>query len=132
MKKLWCLVPVLIPITLLAATGVVLTQANEAELVRKSDNLQMGLPSRQGTIINRAGYALCYSEEHEQAAWVAEAEKRYPQLEGRLFTMKVPGGRDTASFRDPETAAMIRSRVVSLLGLKDSDSTPAGRAPSPS
>jgi hypothetical protein len=57
--------------------------------------------------------------EEDQKVWVAEAEKRFPQLEGRLFTMKVPGGSDTASFRDPKTAGMIRERVVSMLGLSE-------------
>lgn len=34
------------------------------------DNLEMGIPSKTDTIINREGYALGYSEAHEQPAWV--------------------------------------------------------------
>jgi hypothetical protein len=47
-------------------------------------------------------------------------EKRFPQLEGRVFTMKVPVGPDGAgSFREPATGQMMRERVVSLLGLEE-------------
>ena len=38
--------------------------------VSASDNLEMGVPGSQ-PVVDRAGYALGYSEEHEQAAWVA-------------------------------------------------------------
>ena len=34
------------------------------------DNLSFGVPGRADTIIDRPGYALGYSEYHEQAAWV--------------------------------------------------------------
>ena len=34
------------------------------------DNLSLGIPGSADTIINRPGYALGYSEPHEQAAWV--------------------------------------------------------------
>ena len=35
-----------------------------------SDNLSVGIPSFSGQVVEREGYALGYSEEHEQAAWV--------------------------------------------------------------
>jgi endonuclease G, mitochondrial len=38
--------------------------------VSASDNLELGAPGSQ-PVVDRAGYALGYSEEHEQAAWVA-------------------------------------------------------------
>ena len=38
-------------------------------LVRASDNLDYGTPAAD-CVVDRAGYALGYSEEHEQAAWV--------------------------------------------------------------
>jgi serine/threonine protein kinase len=59
--------------------------------------------------------------EEQQVAWVAEIERRYPPLQGRVFTMRVPRGPDGASFRDPVTGRMIRERVVALLGLSESD-----------
>ena len=34
------------------------------------DNLSYGIPGKADTIVNRHGYALGYSEYHEQAAWV--------------------------------------------------------------
>ena len=34
------------------------------------DNLSFGIPGKADTIIDRPGYALGYSEYHEQAAWV--------------------------------------------------------------
>ncbi len=51
---------------------------------------------------------------------MADVEGRFPQLKGRVFTMKVPVGPDGASFRNPVTGGMIRERVVALLGLDDS------------
>ena len=36
----------------------------------KYDNLSLGYPKQSGTIVNREGYAFCYSEEHEQPLWV--------------------------------------------------------------
>lgn len=35
-----------------------------------SDNLTVGVPSGDGQVVDRIGYALGYSEEHEQPAWV--------------------------------------------------------------
>jgi len=36
----------------------------------KYDNLDLGWPMMEGTLINRVGYAFCYSEKHEQPLWV--------------------------------------------------------------
>ena len=51
------------------------------------------------------------------AAFVAEAETRFPVLRGRIGTFVVPGGRAHATFRDPETARLIRERIREILGL---------------
>ena len=59
--------------------------------------------------------------EEKRVAWVAEIERRYPPLQGRVFTMRVPVGPEGASFRDPVTGGMIRERVVSILGLAEPD-----------
>jgi hypothetical protein len=60
--------------------------------------------------------------EEEQTAWLHEIEKRFPQVKGRVFTMKVPVGPDGAgSFREPATGQMIRERVVELLGLSETE-----------
>ena len=34
------------------------------------NNLKLGTPSDEGQIVNRVGYAFCYSETHEQPLWV--------------------------------------------------------------
>jgi len=49
---------------------------------------------------------------------VSEVETRFPKLEGRVFTMVVPRGPDGASFRDPETAQIVRGHVESILGVE--------------
>ena len=53
----------------------------------------------------------------DQAAWALDLEKRFPQLKGRVFTIHVTGGSEHASFRDPETAKMLKQQVQSILGL---------------
>ncbi len=34
------------------------------------NNLALGIPSDDGQVINRVGYAFSYSEKHEQPLWV--------------------------------------------------------------
>ena len=50
-----------------------------------------------------------------EASWVTSVVARFPQLSGRLFTLPVPGGRASATFRDPPTAQMLRDRVKDIL-----------------
>lgn len=42
----------------------------DTDALHKAPNLKPGLPCKQGIIIERGGYALGYSEKHEQARWV--------------------------------------------------------------
>ena len=49
--------------------------------------------------------------------WVAIQEARLPVLRNRLHAFIVPGGQD-ASFRQPETAQLLRARVTQVLGVK--------------
>ena len=61
---------------------------------------------------------LTYTRRSEdQAAWVSDLEKRFPQLKGRVVALTVPGGPQHATFRDPETKKMVREQVKSILGL---------------
>jgi serine/threonine protein kinase len=53
----------------------------------------------------------------DQAAWVSDLEKRFPQLKGRVVALAVKGGPQGATFRDPETKKMVREQVKSILGL---------------
>ena len=49
--------------------------------------------------------------------WVAKQVTRLPMLRNRLNAFIVPGGREKASFRQPETAHLLRARVTQVLGL---------------
>ena len=49
--------------------------------------------------------------------WVAIQEARWPVLRNRLHAFIVPGGQN-ASFRETETAQLLRARVTQVLGLK--------------
>ena len=51
-----------------------------------------------------------------EATWTRDVHARFPHLNGRLFTMVVPG-RASATFRDPETARLLRAKVQEILGL---------------
>jgi hypothetical protein len=60
------------------------------------------------TVFQRAGGA-------EQ--WAARQEARLPVLQGRLTAFIVPGGLEHASFRDEQTARILRETVAAELGL---------------
>ena len=47
--------------------------------------------------------------------WVAAQVARLPVLKGRLHAFIVPGGQEKASFREPETAKLLRTRVANVL-----------------
>jgi len=47
--------------------------------------------------------------------WLANTEANLPILRGRLHPLIVPGGRDGASFRQPATQELIRTRVTEVL-----------------
>jgi serine/threonine protein kinase len=49
--------------------------------------------------------------------WVAKQVARLPVLRNRLNAFIVPGGREKASFREPETARLLRTRITQVLGL---------------
>ena len=52
------------------------------------------------------------------ASWIAKLEGRFPALAGRVHTIVVPGGVGNATFRDPDTAQLVRQLVRSLLALE--------------
>jgi hypothetical protein len=49
--------------------------------------------------------------------WVATQVARLPVLRDRLNAFIVPGGREAASFREPQTRQLLRARVTQILGL---------------
>ncbi len=48
--------------------------------------------------------------------WVATQVARLPVLKDRLNAFTVPGGREKATFRDPQSAQLLRARVAQVLG----------------
>jgi hypothetical protein len=52
------------------------------------------------------------------AQWVKDWERRLPAMRGRLYAFSVPGDRQ-ATFRDPDTAHILRERVAGILGSAD-------------
>ena len=58
-----------------------------------------------------------FTDPQVASAWVDDVVARFPRLDGRLFTMSVPGGEARATFRDPPTAALLRRRVKEILRL---------------
>jgi len=48
--------------------------------------------------------------------WVAAQIARLPVLKDRLNAFIVPGGREQATFREPQTAQLLRARVAEVLG----------------
>ena len=53
----------------------------------------------------------------DPAPWVSDLQKRFPQLTGRVVVLPIPGGPEHATFRDPNTAKIVRQNVKSILGL---------------
>jgi serine/threonine protein kinase len=77
---------------------------------------------------------LVYSRSHfatpELATtWVGSVVARFPHLEGRLHTMSVPGGRESATLRDPATGRTFRDQVKAILILRESSSLRWSRLP---
>lgn len=56
-----------------------------------------------------------FAEEDAADRWVDDVSARFPMLKGRVFTMSMPGGRASATFRDPATAQMLRAQIKALL-----------------
>jgi serine/threonine protein kinase len=56
-----------------------------------------------------------WSDEATRAKWVAGMEQRFPPLKGRIDALRV--NLDRPTFRNPETGAEIRQRIVAMLGL---------------
>ncbi len=68
-------------------------------------------------LIYSRGAAGGWAETAFRHDWVQNAERRFPVLKGRIFTINVRGGDAKASFRDPATIAEVRKAVASILGI---------------
>ena len=58
-----------------------------------------------------------FAEKDNADKWVGDVEARFPKLKGRVSTFSMPGGRASATFRDPATAQMLLTQVKELLAL---------------
>ena len=54
-----------------------------------------------------------------EAVWLTNTEANLPILRGRLHPLTVPGGRERASFRQPATRELIRTRVTEVLARRE-------------
>jgi hypothetical protein len=54
-----------------------------------------------------------------EAVWLTNTEANLPILRGRLHPLTVPGGREGASFRQPATQELIRTRVTEVLAQRN-------------
>ena len=57
-----------------------------------------------------------WSDENARRQWLTSMEQRFPPLKGRIHAMAVP--LDRATFRNAQTGAEMRKRVVDLLKLE--------------
>jgi len=63
-------------------------------------------------------YSRSWQEEEYRNSWVAQLEERFPTLNGRVKAIAIPGGSAGGTFRDPETARLIREQVKAILGIE--------------
>jgi Protein kinase domain len=70
-------------------------------------------PRTRFLVYSRAQFGNASAEQR----WVSESEARLPVLRGRIYAFTVPAGPERATFRNPDTARLIRQRVSEILGL---------------
>ena len=58
-----------------------------------------------------------FPTEERASTWRSDVIARFPTLDGRVHTMSVPGGKASATFRDPATARKLREQVKAILAL---------------
>ncbi len=59
-----------------------------------------------------------WTDDEYRANWVTRLEGRFPSLSGRITAIVVPGGTGGGTFRDPDTAQLIRQQVRTLLDIE--------------
>jgi hypothetical protein len=62
-----------------------------------------------------------FADPERTRQWVEQSEGRFPALRGRLHPFHVPDvpGSGEKTFRDPNTALLMRARVAEVLGLEE-------------
>jgi hypothetical protein len=63
-------------------------------------------------------YSRSFTDEAWRSRWLSDMLKRFPPLQGRLVALGIHGGHEKATFRDPDTAEMVKLKVISILNLK--------------
>ena len=71
-------------------------------------------PRTQFIVYSRAQFA----RKGGEAVWLANEEAHLPILRGRLHPLTVPGGIKGATFRDPPTGELLRTRVRQVLAIR--------------
>ncbi len=71
-------------------------------------------PDTQFLIYSR-GTGGGWSDQDFRDRWQANAERRFPFLKGRVFTMPVPGGVIAGSFTTPEAMEFVRETVSQMI-----------------
>jgi hypothetical protein len=71
-------------------------------------------PRTQFIIYSRSQFA----RKGGEAVWLANEEAHLPILRGRLHPLTVPGGKERATFRDPSTGELLRTRVKQVLAMR--------------
>jgi hypothetical protein len=87
--------------------------AAETRLTLFFGYLSVTNPRARFLVYSRGQFATKESEE----VWLGDVISRFPRLKGRLFLMPVPGGSESATFRDPATAELLRTHVRAILAL---------------
>ena len=84
-------------------------------------------PRTQFIVYSRAQFA----RKGGEAVWLANEEAHLPILRGRLHPLTVPGGKERATFRDPSTGELLRTRVRQVLATQDRVASLLASSPEP-
>jgi class 3 adenylate cyclase len=94
------------------------------KLVAMLGHVGDGAPAARFLVYSR-GTGGGWTEEDYRRRWVSAAEGRFPSLKGRVYTMPVPGGVESGSFRSAVGMRAIRDQVRSILELASASEAPA-------
>ena len=96
--------------------AAVLYQIADGKLMAFLGYVGLGNPATRFVVYTRG-----FGQESQRVAWVSEIEGRFPTLTGRVTALHIPGGDESATFRDPQTVQLIRDLVRGLLDLGTED-----------
>jgi len=73
-----------------------------------------------GFIVYSRGTGGGWPDANYRAEWIKQAESRFPDLQGKITALTVPGGTEAGSFMRQDAATLIRRHVWGALGLDGS------------